>query len=603
MNNKSIKKIIVFSIILLLIVISLAPIFNSASIENSYYKLKTIDNLKTISSDREWTWKEPYPNYSPSGLPDFDQKQKQWKSIVDGGNGIVESNATGDDIQFFIEGSVVDPEELIIAPGENCQLDTTAGGDDIEKWAFSGPAALANCFWWFDSKFADPKGIPGDGDDEFPLVKKYVTDDHSPENVPLLIEELARYINTSGKGMTTVEDMGNAIDLWLSDNALDDRLEKTIKNEPTFEFIYEEVNKGQNVILLIGFYDYEVGVKRKDQFQPEIIYNKFLQTSTWWDYQSFVPTVDRLDSISIPLHSTSSETCEVEINVYDTEDGDPIGTASLDPGLLSEPTWIQFNFDPYIELTPFQLYFFDVRQVESGYFYEWYYASPDPYGQGVGWMNQIPEDLYGLPFDWSFETEYYDPPPGSIRKDARYVTCAGINFENEMIAFSDPFLDVNNSNDINHNDAKNVSHDVYFVNQTCPCPDLNYSIWLPIFPNFFNYTLVENVVVVCPIPDDDPPVVEITKPVRSIYLLNDEIYPFLLPLIIGFIEIEVDAFDNRGVDNVKFLINDEVKATDPSRPYMWKWEEGEFFIQTIKIDAVDLSGNHGYDTLTVLKFF
>ncbi len=604
MKNKSFKKIIVASIILLLIIITIIPGLNSAPVKNTGIGLIKSKNFKALTSDRDWIWKEPYPNYSPSGMPDFNQKQNQWKCIIDGGNGTVDTIATGDDVQLFALGSVVDSGEIIIAPGENCKLDTNPSGDDIEKWAFSGPTALANCFWWFDSKFANPNGTPGDGKDEYPLVIKYGIDDHSSDNVPLLIEELAKAINTSGKGETTIEDMGKAIDIWLNNTNLDDRLGKTIKNEPTFEFIIEEINRGQNVILLMGFYDYYFGEKRVDQFQPDSISNKLLQTSTWWDYQSFTPTADRLDSILIPLGSTSpSQTCEVEINIYDSEGGDPIGTSSLDPGYLQFPKMIQFDFEPYVELTPFQLYYFDVRQVESGYYYEWFYSAPDPYSEGTGWMDQIPEDIYGFPFDWTFQTEYFDPPPGSVRKDARYVTCAGINSESTKIALSDPFMDVNNTDDIDHYDAKNISHDTYFVDQKCPCPDLNYTIWLPTYPTIYNYTLVEQAVIICPIPDQEPPVVEITKPANAIYFLNDRLYPFLLPLIIGFIEIEVDVSDNREVDYVKFLINDEVKETDSSKPYMWKWDEGAFFIQTIKIDAADTSGNHGQDILTVLKFF
>jgi len=612
MKNKSIKKMIAAFITLLLFIIILAPALNSASVKITGNQFELSKNLKSPSEDGNWIWKEPYPNYSPNGVPDFDQKQSQWKSIIDGGNGIVETNATGDDIQLIQVGNGVDPGEIIIAPGENCQLDTTTSGDDVEKWAFSGPTALANCFWWFDSKFANPNGIPGDGKDDYPLVKKYGFDDHSPDNVPLLIEELARAINTSGKGKTTMEDIDNAIDLWLTNTSLDDRLKKTIKNEPTFEFIAEEINRSQNVILLIGFYDYEIGQKRTDQSQTKRTFSKYLQSSTWWDYQSFIPTVERLDSIKIPLHSVTSETCELEINVYDTENGDPIGTSSLDPGILQDPAWIQFHFKPYIELTPFQAYFFDVHQVESGYHYEWYYSSPDPYDQGVGWMNKIPEDMQGLPFDWTFETEYYNPPPGSIRNDALYVTCAGVNLGSTMIAFSDPLMDVNNTNDIDHNDAQNISHDTYIVEQTCPCPDLNYSIWLPSYPTFFNYTLVEQAIIICPIPDDESPEVTITKPRPAIYFNNQEVYYPLswpLPIIFGSIDIEVNASDNREIEYVEFKITllygeIELKWTDYNKPYRYKWEDGAFFFRQIWIVAVDSSGNYGYaDPLLVMKFF
>ena len=88
------------------------------------------------------------------------------------------------------------------------------------------------------------------------------------------------------------------------------------------------------------------------------------------------------------------------------------------------PKMIQFHFDPYIELTPNDTYYFDVRQLESGYHYEWTYESYNPYLSGTGWMNQNPYDPYGLPFDWTFETEFYEPPPSSVRK-VRSLTMGG----------------------------------------------------------------------------------------------------------------------------------------------------------------------------------
>jgi hypothetical protein len=93
-------------------------------------------------------WKPPYENYAPSGMPDIDMFQGYgwWKT------------ETG--------------------------LPT-----------FDGPCAVANCFKWFDSKYEEGfGGVPGDADDQFPLVRDYldnlptylqVQDDHSPENVDI----------------------------------------------------------------------------------------------------------------------------------------------------------------------------------------------------------------------------------------------------------------------------------------------------------------------------------------------------------------------------------------------------------------------------------
>lgn len=602
-QNKNISKALVLSLILILLAIPCDSAINSAMVINKNNSGVT-DDLDPVTTNKSWYWKEPYPNYAPRGIPDFDQKQNQWKSILDGGNGISETNATGDDIQLIPYGGTANPGDIIIAPGQNCQLDTNVSGDDVTKWAFCGPVTLANCFWWFDSKYSNPDGVPGDGEDEFSLVEDYGSgDDHLSDNVPLLIEKLARAMNTSNIGQTTIDNMMEGIDQWFADVNLSDSFEYNIVNKPTFNFIEGEINRSQDVILLLGFYDYIIGEKLVDQSQTLRSYSKLLQTSTWWDYQSFKPSVDRLDAIRINLKSTASETCEVEINVYDSQHGEPIGTSTLNPGYILTPKMIQFHFDPYIELTPNDTYYFDVRQLESGYHYEWTYESYNPYLAGTGWMNQNPYDPYGIPFDWTFETEFYDPPPNSVRREGHFVTCAGVDSQNSSIAFSDPQYNINNSIENDHNDAMNISHDIYDINISCPLPDLDYNCWLPTYSTIYEYTLVEQAIVICPIPDTEPPTVKITKPRKAIYFLNEEAYPFIFPVIIGPIDIEVTALDNREIDRVEFIINGEKQKTDYTEPYKWRWEEGVFFIQIIDITAVDSSGNYNYDTLTVLKFF
>ena len=203
MKNKCIKKAIIFSIVAILIMIALVPAFNSAIVKTINDEIKKSNGLIKGPTDRGWYWKPSYPNYAPhtpGGMPDFDQKQDRWKKISPGSNGVIDSTVAGDDIY--------NDEENCIAPGPNCYLDSNATGDDVEEWAFCGPVAVANCFWWFDSKFANPDGTPGDGVDEFSLVENYgVADDHSSDNVPLLIEKLARAMNTTDKGTTYIGDM------------------------------------------------------------------------------------------------------------------------------------------------------------------------------------------------------------------------------------------------------------------------------------------------------------------------------------------------------------------------------------------------------------
>ncbi len=86
-----------------------------------------------------WYKKPPYPDYAPSGMPDFDQKQDKW-------------------------------------------------GPAVGIYTWCGPVAVANSIWWFDSKY-DPSN----------LVPNFGTwDDHDPRNVDPLVQYLAFLMDTDG---------------------------------------------------------------------------------------------------------------------------------------------------------------------------------------------------------------------------------------------------------------------------------------------------------------------------------------------------------------------------------------------------------------------
>ena len=185
-----------------------------------------------------WNFKPAFPNYAPSGMPDFDQKQDKWR------------NSNG-------------------------------------QWSFCGPVAVANCLWWFDSMYADPKGTPGDGKDIFPLVKDYGapypwipgprSDDHNFDNVDdrgtpwppgnELVERLARCMDTDGVSSgsshsgTNVYTMQRCIDTWLTETGLNCTLYEHTEKSPEFYWIEKELKRCQNIILLLGFwyYDAEAG--------------------------------------------------------------------------------------------------------------------------------------------------------------------------------------------------------------------------------------------------------------------------------------------------------------------------------------------------------
>jgi len=616
------RKAGVFAIVAVLIVITLAPTISSMSntinndkpidiIRNNQpilspgeIELKQKELYKNVDLERGWYWKPPYPNYAPNqpgGMPDFDQKQDQWKTIEPGPNGVIDSQPAGDD--------VYNAAENCIAPGQDCHLQTVPANDDIAVWSFCGPVAVANCFWWFDSKYSIPTGTPGDGEDNFALVADYgVGDDHSKNNVPLLIERLARYFKTNTKGTTYINDMQDGIDDWLVDTGLANKFEENTYNKPEFDFVEEEIERSQDVILLMGYYDIVLGDKIVDQQQVATPLNDNLNIATWWDYQSFVPSVNRLDAIQICLVS-NGPACDVQINVYNTPGGNPIGTSTLNPGNLPpSPTWIQFHFEPYIPLTPGSTYYFDVRELQTPdqYHYEWFFInSPGAYPNGQGWMDGNPAPPSYGPFDWAFKTEYYNPQ--SMRIGGHYVTCAGVNSQELMIAFSDPCWDIQNptADPTKHNDPQYVSHDVYDVGIGCPVSGYDYKWWIKEYPADCDYTLVEQAVVICPLPDTTPPTIEITKPVYALYFLNKEIIPLTGgTLIIGKIDVNVNATDDdSGIDHVEFYVNLELQANDTTAPYSWFWSQRAFFKQTLTVKAFDKEGNSASKEIEVWKFF
>jgi hypothetical protein len=582
-KNIFIKAMISFIVLGILLVSSAQAIGMSLPSDNN-----------TPQENRGWYWKASYPNYAPQGLPDFSQQQDQWKKIAPGPNNVIDSTVAGDDIY--------NPTENCIAPGPDCALNSTVVGDDVEEWAFCGPVAVANCFWWFDSKYADPEGTPDDGEDQFALVEDYgAGDDHATTNVPLLIENLARAMKTTEKGTTYIDDMNTSIADWLTTTGLTDKFTLQTYDQPTFSFVENEIEQGQNVILLLEDYNYIIGPLMLDQVQMLGPVLKVLQINPLWDTQAFVPTVTRLDAIEILLQSISSfPATDVEVNVYDNRPGTLLGTSIVNPGLLPTQTWIRFEFNPGITVTPGTTYYFDVHQLVDDPHYYWSYDVGNPYPQGQAWKDNVLSSI-----DWAFQTEYYNPPPHSEKTAGHYVTCAGVNSEEMKIAVSDPMLDIANPSPDDHNNAAYVSHDIYNVSTEAPQSDINTQWWLTDYHAGSDYTVVSQAVILYPIPDTTPPTLDITQPINALYFINTPIMPLSGGiLIIGPINIEVTATDtDSGMDRVEFFVNMQAIGNDTEAPYSCLWNTMAFFRQTITIKAFDKEGNEASKDLEVWKFF
>ena len=107
--------------------------------------------------------------------------------------------------------------------------------------------------------------------------------------------------------------------------------------------------------------------------------------------------------------------------------------------------------------------------------------------------------------------------------------------------------------------------------------------------------------------ENNPPNMEITQPLPNVlYFGNRPLLPFFATLIIGPIDITVDASDSiSGMERVEFYIKGSLKKTDTSAPYVWLWRDITFGLNAydIKVIAYDNAGNHADDTILVWKFF
>ncbi len=165
-------------------------------------------------------YKPPFNDYAQSGVPDFDQRQDEW---------------------YY-----------------------------GEQWTYCGPTAVANSLWWMDSRFEDHESPPPpEISDSFVMVTRYdmLWDDHDPQNVQPFIEDLAWYMDTDGQRTgfphlgTIVGDMYTGIIQYLTDRGLISEtrsiFEVGIYEMPEYEFIEYEIERCEDVILLLGFWQYQ----------------------------------------------------------------------------------------------------------------------------------------------------------------------------------------------------------------------------------------------------------------------------------------------------------------------------------------------------------
>jgi len=126
-------------------------------------------NIEEVKQRPPWYKKAPYPDYAPSGMPDFDQKQDNW----------------------FLPGT---------------------------GWTWCGPVAVGNSLWWYDSKYEslyNPFPVPPPTiSDSFNLITSYgLWDDHDVKNVFPFVNNLAFLMDTDGQRTGLPHSGTNYIDM------------------------------------------------------------------------------------------------------------------------------------------------------------------------------------------------------------------------------------------------------------------------------------------------------------------------------------------------------------------------------------------------------
>jgi len=106
--------------------------------------------------------------------------------------------------------------------------------------------------------------------------------------------------------------------------------------------------------------------------------------------------------------------------------------------------------------------------------------------------------------------------------------------------------------------------------------------------------------------DQTPPdTVKIIKPRNGVYLFNHKIlFRLFRCLIIGYIDVIVDAFDNvSGVEKVQLFLDSQLIGTYRVPPYEWFWDGPVWiFIGEIRVNAYDYAGNKASDWIDITRF-
>jgi len=155
--------------------------------------------------------------------------------------------------------------------------------------------------------------------------------------------------------------------------------------------------------------------------------------------------------------------------------------------------------------------------------------------------------------------------------------------DNNKVDFIDLFINGDKIGTFNEN--TNIDDYYTYYWDTVEFPEDNISsIHAYIYDTYSNYQVIGPISIT--VDNENAP--DVTAPQGTI------ISPAAGSTVHGNIEIEVNAFDNIAIDNIKFIINGEQIFTDTTAPYIYNWDttvEDEDQNHIINIDVIDHVGN------------
>ncbi|MCH9032564.1 MAG: hypothetical protein IIB00_09945 [candidate division Zixibacteria bacterium] len=139
--------------------------------------------------------------------------------------------------------------------------------DFLGRYSYCGPVAMANCLWWFDSKFEplpmDPRPFYPDTllswSDGYPLIQSNFIpdwDDHDTTMPEDIINDLAACMGTDQAGAgTSINNMQSCLNNWLINAGVRADYVDTLVQYPNYTDIRARVLASCNVILALAFYE------------------------------------------------------------------------------------------------------------------------------------------------------------------------------------------------------------------------------------------------------------------------------------------------------------------------------------------------------------